>query len=72
MAERQPQAPPAVTIPPRATAVLSPSTDIAPNRRDRHIQMIQEKGRRGREKAVGYGKRAFVEAACPHSRRTEE
>jgi hypothetical protein len=50
-----------VIIPPQATAVLSPSTDIAPSRRDRQIQLIHEKGRRGREKAVGYGKRALVE-----------
>jgi hypothetical protein len=37
--------------------------DMAPSLRDRHIQMIQEKGRRGGEKAVGYGKRALVETA---------
>jgi hypothetical protein len=61
--ERQPQAPPAVIIPPRATAVLSPTTDTAPSRRDRHIQIIQEKGRTGWQKAVGYGKRALVETA---------
>jgi Transposase DDE domain len=63
VAERQWQPPPAVILPPRATAVLSPSTDIAPNLRDRPIQLIQEKGRRGGEKAVGYGKRALVETA---------
>ena len=63
VAERQQQSPPAVIIPPRATAVLSPSTDIAPSLRDRHIQLIQEKGRRGWEKAVGYGKRSLVETA---------
>ena len=28
-----------------------------------HIQMIQEKGRRGWEKAVGYGQRSLVETA---------
>jgi hypothetical protein len=63
VAERQRQPPPAVIIPPRATAVLSPRTDIAPSLRDRQIQLIQEKGRRGWEKAVGYGKRALVETA---------
>ena len=63
IAERQPQLPPAVIIPPRATAVLSPTADTAPSLRDRHIQMIQEKGRRGWEKAVGYGKRSLVETA---------
>jgi hypothetical protein len=58
-AARQPQPPPIVIIPPRATAVPSPNTSL----RDRHIQMMQEKGRRGWQKAVGYGKRALVEAA---------
>src|SRR4051794_14381940 len=37
IAERQPQLPPAVIIPPRATAVLSPTADTAPNGRDQHI-----------------------------------
>jgi hypothetical protein len=63
IAERQPQAPPAVIIPPRTTAVLSGTADTAPSPRDRHIQTIQEKGRRGGERAVGYGKRSLVEAA---------
>jgi hypothetical protein len=63
VAEHQWQPLPAVIIPPRATAVLSPTTDIAPSLRDRHIQTIQEKGRRGWEKAVGYGKRSLVETA---------
>jgi Transposase DDE domain len=61
--ERQPQAPPAVIIPPRITAVLSAGTDKIPSWRDRHIHLIQEKGRRGWEKAVGYGKRSLVETA---------
>lgn len=63
VAERQPQPPAAVIIPPRATAVLSSTTNIAPSLRDRHIQLIQEKGRRGWEKAMGYGKRSLVETA---------
>jgi Transposase DDE domain len=63
IAARQPQAPPAAIIPPRATAVLSPAADTAPSLRDRHIQLIQEKGRRGWEKAVSYGKRSLVETA---------
>jgi hypothetical protein len=61
--ERQPQLPPAVIIPPRATAVLSPNMDISPSPRDRHLRVIQEKGRRGWERAVGYGKRSLVETA---------
>lgn len=63
IAERQPQLPPAVIIPPRATAVPSPTADTAPSGRDQHIQLIQKKGRRGWEKAVGYGKRSLVETA---------
>src|SRR3954451_15660251 len=38
IAARQPQAPPAVILPPRVTAVLSSTVDTAPSRRDRHIQ----------------------------------
>src|SRR4051812_28427563 len=52
---RQPDSPPAVIIPPRVTAVLGPTTGTVPSRRDRHIQMIQEKGRRAWERAMGYG-----------------
>jgi hypothetical protein len=63
VAQRQPQPPPAVIIPPRATAVLGPTTGTVPSLRDRHIQMIQEKGRRGWERAVGYGQRSLVETA---------
>jgi hypothetical protein len=63
IAERQPQPPAEVIIPPRVTAVFSPTTELAPSLRDRHVQMIQEKGRRGWEKAVGYGKRSLVETA---------
>jgi hypothetical protein len=52
-----------VIIPPRVTAVLSPTTELAPSLRDRHVQMMQKKGRRGWQKAVGYGKRSLVETA---------
>jgi Transposase DDE domain len=63
IAERQPQPPPAVIIPPRVTAVPSSAIHIAPSLRDRHLELIQEKGRIGWEKAVGYGRRALVETA---------
>ena len=46
IAARQLQLPPAVIIPPRATAVPSSVMDTAPSLRDRHIQTIQEKGGR--------------------------
>ena len=45
------------------TAVPSSVIHTAPSRRDRHIEVIQKKGRRGWEKAVQYGKRALVETA---------
>src|SRR4051794_19934452 len=61
--ERQPHAPPAVIIPPRVTAVPSPTAEMMPSPRDRHLQSIQEKGRRAWQKAVGYGKRSLVETA---------
>jgi len=63
VAERQPDPPAAVIIPPRATAVPSPTADTAPSQRDQHIGMIQDKGRMGWQKAVGYGKRALGETA---------
>ncbi len=63
LAARQPDSPPAVIIPPRATAVLGATADTELSLRDRHIQTIQEKGRRGWERAVGYGQRSLVETA---------
>jgi hypothetical protein len=65
IAERQPQPPPAVIIPPRRTAVPNSATDTTNSPRDRHIHihMIQEKGRRGWQRAVGYGRRSLVETA---------
>ncbi|KTA91795.1 transposase [Aeromonas salmonicida subsp. smithia] len=54
-----------VAIPPRATAVAEETTG-PPCQRDRHLAMIQEKGRLFWQKTVGYGKRALVETmmAC--------
>lgn len=52
-----------VIIPPRATAVPSATADTAPTRRDRHIQMIAERGRLGWQRAVHYGRRSLVEVA---------
>jgi hypothetical protein len=53
----------AVIIPPRSTAMPSTTADTDPTQRDRHIQMIAEKGRLGWQKIVNYGKRALVEVA---------
>ncbi len=52
-----------VIIPPRATAVVSDSAEIAPTRRDRHIRMMKERGRLGWQRAVQYGRRSLVEVA---------
>jgi len=61
VAERQPGPPVAVVIPPRSTAVPSPDAGTTPSQRDRHIQMIQAKGRLGWQKAVGHGRRSQAE-----------
>src|SRR4051795_1340963 len=63
VAERQPDPPVAVIIPPRATAVPSPAAGSTPTQRDQHIQTIQDKGRLGWQTAVGYGRRALGETA---------
>ncbi|MCP1615257.1 hypothetical protein J2848_006970 [Azospirillum lipoferum] len=55
-------------IPPRATAVASDTTQSASTRRDRHIQMIKERGRLGWQRAVQYGRRSLVEVAMLRSR----
>jgi transposase len=61
IAERDPAA--AVIIPPRSTAVLSDNAHTAPTQRDRHLRMIQERGRLGWQKAVNYGRRSSGEVA---------
>jgi len=63
VAERQPDPPVAVVIPPRSTAVPSPAASTAPSQRDQHIRMIGDKGRMGWQKAVGYGRRSHAETA---------
>lgn len=57
--DRQPDAPPDVVIPPRATAVGSG----ADTQRDRHIAVIAARGRMAWQKATGYGRRSLVETA---------
>jgi len=52
VAERQPDPPPAVIIPPRATAVPSPIAEFAPSQRDGHFQMIHGKGRMAWQKVI--------------------
>ena len=56
-------------VPPRATAVASDTAESAPTRRDRHLQLIAEKGRMGWQKASGYKARARAEAAISRYKR---
>jgi hypothetical protein len=60
VAARHPDA--AVVVPPRSGAVPSGAAETAPTRRDRHLRCIAERGRRGWQKASGYGWRALVES----------
>ena len=67
VAERDPEA--AVIVPPRSTAVPSQTAETAPTQRDRHLQLIVEKGRMGWQKASGYNKRARAEATIGRFKR---
>ena len=60
---RQPDRPPDVVIPPRASAVASTEDAGAQSQRDRHIQLIAEKGRMAWQRATGYGQRSHAETA---------
>ena len=51
VAERYPEA--AVIVPPRSTAVPSATAETAPTQRDRHLQLIAEKGRMGWQTVSG-------------------
>ncbi len=61
VAERQLDPPAAVIIPPRATATPSAAAGTTPSQRDRHIQMIRDRGRMGWQKVVDYGRRSLAE-----------
>src|SRR4051794_20572595 len=65
--ERHPAAP--VIAPPRSTAVPSATAETAPTQRDRHLQLIAEKGRMGWQKASGYNWRARAEATIGRFKR---
>ena len=67
MAERHPEA--AVVVPPRKDAVPSGAATTAPTQRDRHLQLIAERGRLGWQKASGYNRRALAEAAISRYKR---
>ena len=67
VAEHSPEA--AVVVPPRSTAVLSPSAETDPTQRDRHIQAIAEQGRMGWQRTSGYNARAGAEGAMSRYKR---
>jgi hypothetical protein len=50
-------------VPPRASAVASTEDADAQGRRDRHIRLIEEKGRMAWQRATGYGRRSLAETA---------
>ena len=60
VADRHPDA--MVIVPPRSSAVPSETAETAPTQRDRHLQLITERGRIGWQKASGSNWRALVEA----------
>jgi len=60
VAARHPEA--SVIVPPRSSAVPSDTAQTAPTMRDRHLQIIAERGRMAWQKATGYHWRALVEA----------
>ena len=67
VAERHPEA--AIIVPPRTTAVPSRAAETAPTQRDRHLQLIAKRGRRGWQTASGYTKRARAETAISRFKR---
>ena len=64
IAGHQPDPPPDVVIPPRASAVPSTENAEAQSPRDHHIRIISEKGRMAWQTATGYGRRSLAEMVC--------
>jgi hypothetical protein len=60
IAARHPEA--CVIVPLRRNAVPSSTVDTAPTKRDHHLKVIAERGRKAWQKASGYHWRALVEA----------
>lgn len=52
-----------VIIPPRSSAVPSDTAESAPTQRNRHFQLINERGRLGWQRAVHYVRRSLDEVA---------
>ena len=51
--------------PPRPGAAAGDPAGTAPTRRDRRIEALAERGRKGRQKASGHDRRALVEVDSP-------
>jgi Transposase DDE domain len=60
IAERHADA--AVIVPPRSNATPSETAETTPMQRDRHLQVIADRGRTGWQKMSGYNWRALIEA----------
>ena len=60
---RQPDSPPEVVVPPRASAVPNTGDPAKQTQRDRHIRLIAERGRMAWQRATGYGRRSLGETA---------
>ena len=67
VAARHPEA--AVVVPPRRDAVPSTTAKTDPTQRDRHLELIAERGRMAWQKASGYNRRALAEAAVSRYKR---
>jgi hypothetical protein len=67
VAQRHPAA--AVIVPPRSTAVPSQTAEREPTQRDRHLQLIAERGRMAWQKASGYNSRARAETVISRFKR---
>ena len=59
----------AVIIPPRSTAVPSTAAGTAPSQRDRHVQLLRERGRMAWQRATNYGRRSHAETAMSRYKR---
>ncbi len=60
-AARQPGSPPEVVIPPRADAVLGTADPDQQTPRDRHVQLMADRGRIGWQRATGHGRHNHTE-----------
>ena len=67
VAARNPEA--SVIVPPRSSAVPSETAQTAPTTRDRHLQIITERGRMAWQKVSCYSWRALVEAEISRFKR---